>query len=145
MGFQNANRKAVIDILHNRLFQRAALSSSTQWYDLSMIDVFSIIKNSMSICFWISHTFEFTNIKLFKFSLPSFACVIFQEVENILRYAVERNMIRRSLGAKRHAFEAWRQVVETSFAICHYDVFTGDRREAVILSLLQDMLLKVTF
>ena len=54
-------------------------------------------------------------------------------------------MIRRSLGAKRHAFEAWRQVVETSFAICHYDVFTGDRREAVILSLLQDMLLKVTF
>ena len=52
-------------------------------------------------------------------------------------------MVRRSLGAKRHAFEAWRQVVETTFAICHYEVFTGDRREAVILNLLQEMLAKV--
>ena len=52
-------------------------------------------------------------------------------------------MVRRSLGAKRHAFEAWRQVVETTFAICHYEVFTGDRREAVILNLLQEMLTKV--
>ena len=54
-------------------------------------------------------------------------------------------MTRRSLGAKRHAFDAWRQVVETSFAICHYDVFSGDRREAVILNLLQEMLIKVNF
>ena len=69
--------------------------------------------------------------------------IIFQEVENILRYALERNMTRKSLGAKRHAFDAWRQVVETSFAICSYDVFKGDRREAVILNLLQEMLVKV--
>lgn len=53
-------------------------------------------------------------------------------------------MTRRSLSAKRHAFDAWRQVVETSFAICHYDVFSGDRREAVILNLLQEMLIKVS-
>ena len=64
-------------------------------------------------------------------------------MESILAYAVERNSVRRSLGAKRHAFEAWRQVVETSFAICQYDVFPGEARVPVILNLLQDMIAKV--
>eukprot|EP00795_Rhopilema_esculentum_P005068 gene5068-181_t len=69
---------------------------------------------------------------------------ILKEVEAILAYAVERNSVRRSLGAKRHAFEAWRQVVETSFAICQYDVFPAEARVPVILNLLQDMIAKVS-
>ena len=70
---------------------------------------------------------------------------VFQEVKNILQHAIERNMIRRALGAKRQAFESWRQVVETSFAICQHDVFPGEARETVILDLLHEALNKVRF
>ena len=70
---------------------------------------------------------------------------VFQEVKNILQHAIERNMIRRALGAKRQAFESWRQVVETSFAICQLDVFPGESRETVILDLIHETLNKVRF
>ena len=74
-----------------------------------------------------------------------YVCFFLQEVKNILQHAIERNMIRRALGAKRQAFESWRQVVETSFAICQLDVFPGESREAVILDLLHETLIKVKF
>eukprot|EP00794_Sanderia_malayensis_P012769 gene12769-14080_t len=69
---------------------------------------------------------------------------ILKEVKNILQHAVERNLIRQALSAKRQALEAWRQVVETTFAVCQYDVFSADLREVIILDLLQEALSKAS-
>ena len=75
--------------------------------------------------------------------LIQFFFAFLQEVKNVLEHAVERNLVRESLRAKRDAFEAWRQVIETTFAVSPGDVLPAEAKEIVILELLQELLAKV--
>lgn len=70
--------------------------------------------------------------------------VFFQEVNSILQQVVERNRVRRSLSAKRHALRSWRSLVETLLTACPADLIPADDRQLIIRDLLLDLHDKVS-
>ncbi|RVE72288.1 hypothetical protein OJAV_G00060240 [Oryzias javanicus] len=59
--------------------------------------------------------------------------LLMEEVNSILQQVVERNRIRRSLGAKRHALQSWRSLVETLLTACPADLIPADERQLIII------------
>ncbi|XP_035283099.1 nuclear pore complex protein Nup205 isoform X1 [Anguilla anguilla] len=65
--------------------------------------------------------------------------LLMEEVNSILQQVVERNHVRHSLSAKRHALQAWRELVETLFTACPFDLVPTDERQLIIRDLLLDL------
>ncbi|KAJ8269075.1 hypothetical protein COCON_G00116820 [Conger conger] len=65
--------------------------------------------------------------------------LLMEEVNSILQQVVERNHVRHSLSAKRHALQAWRELVETLFTACPFDLIPTDERQLIIRDLLLDL------
>ncbi|KAF3689084.1 Nuclear pore complex protein Nup205 205 kDa nucleoporin Nucleoporin Nup205 [Channa argus] len=65
--------------------------------------------------------------------------LLMEEVNSILQQVVERNRIRRSLSAKRHALQSWRSLVETLLTACPADLIPADDRQLIIRDLLLDL------
>lgn len=70
--------------------------------------------------------------------------VFLKEVNSILQQVVERNRVRRSLSAKRHALRSWRSLVETLLTTCPADLIPADDRQLIIRDLLLDLHDKVS-
>lgn len=60
-------------------------------------------------------------------------------MNSILQQVVERNRVRRSLSAKRHALRSWRSLVETLLTACPADLIPADDRQLIIRDLLLDL------
>lgn len=71
-------------------------------------------------------------------------CAFSKEVNSILQQVVERNRVRRSLSAKRHALQSWRSLVETLLTACPVDLIPPDDRQFIIRDLLLDLHDKVS-
>uniref|UniRef100_A0A8C4H616 Nucleoporin 205 n=1 Tax=Dicentrarchus labrax TaxID=13489 RepID=A0A8C4H616_DICLA len=65
--------------------------------------------------------------------------LLMEEVNSILQQVVERNRVRRSLSAKRHALRSWRSLVETLLTACPADLIPADDRQLIIRDLLLDL------
>ncbi|XP_075995887.1 nuclear pore complex protein Nup205 [Genypterus blacodes] len=65
--------------------------------------------------------------------------LLMEEVNSILQQVVERNRVRRSLTAKRHALQSWRSLVETLLIACPADLIPADDRQLIIRDLLLDL------
>ncbi|XP_057313200.1 nuclear pore complex protein Nup205-like isoform X1 [Hydractinia symbiolongicarpus] len=65
---------------------------------------------------------------------------IFQEVKSVLRHAVDRNVVRESFHSKQSSFDAWRQVVEVTFAVCPEDVIQVDKKQFILTELLHALI-----
>ncbi|KAJ3596682.1 hypothetical protein NHX12_003086 [Muraenolepis orangiensis] len=65
--------------------------------------------------------------------------LLMEEVNSILQQVVERNHVRRSLSAKRHALQSWRSLVETLLTACPADLVPADDRQLIIRDLLLDL------
>uniref|UniRef100_A0AAQ5XUP4 Nucleoporin 205 n=1 Tax=Amphiprion ocellaris TaxID=80972 RepID=A0AAQ5XUP4_AMPOC len=65
--------------------------------------------------------------------------LLMEEVNSILQQVVERNRVRRSLSAKRHALQSWRSLVETLLTACPVDLIPADDRQLIIRDLLLDL------
>ncbi|XP_069561419.1 nuclear pore complex protein Nup205 [Brachyistius frenatus] len=65
--------------------------------------------------------------------------LLMEEVNSILQQVVERNRVRRSLSAKRHALQSWRSLVETLLIACPADLIPADDRQLIIRDLLLDL------
>uniref|UniRef100_A0A8C5ATS5 Nucleoporin 205 n=1 Tax=Gadus morhua TaxID=8049 RepID=A0A8C5ATS5_GADMO len=65
--------------------------------------------------------------------------LLMEEVNSILQQVVERNHVRRSLNAKRHALQSWRGLVETLLTACPADLIPPDDRQLIIRDLLLDL------
>uniref|UniRef100_A0A8C5ESB0 Nucleoporin 205 n=1 Tax=Gouania willdenowi TaxID=441366 RepID=A0A8C5ESB0_GOUWI len=65
--------------------------------------------------------------------------LLIEEVNSILQQVVERNRVRRSLSAKRHTLQSWRNLVETLLTACPTDVIPADDRQLIIRDLLLDL------
>ncbi|XP_013127964.1 nuclear pore complex protein Nup205 isoform X3 [Oreochromis niloticus] len=65
--------------------------------------------------------------------------LLMEEVNSILQQVVERNRVRRSLSAKRHALQSWRSLVETLLTACPADLIPADERQLIIRDLLLDL------
>uniref|UniRef100_A0A8C4NPY6 Nucleoporin 205 n=1 Tax=Dicentrarchus labrax TaxID=13489 RepID=A0A8C4NPY6_DICLA len=70
--------------------------------------------------------------------------LLMEEVNSILQQVVERNRVRRSLSAKRHALRSWRSLVETLLTACPADLIPADDRQLIIRDLLLDLHDKVS-
>uniref|UniRef100_A0A3Q4MX01 Nucleoporin 205 n=1 Tax=Neolamprologus brichardi TaxID=32507 RepID=A0A3Q4MX01_NEOBR len=70
--------------------------------------------------------------------------LLMEEVNSILQQVVERNRVRRSLSAKRHALQSWRSLVETLLTACPADLISADERQLIIRDLLLDLHDKVS-
>lgn len=69
--------------------------------------------------------------------LPS---IFLQEVKSVLRHAVDRNVVRESFHSKQSSFDAWRQVVEVTFAVCPEDVIQVDKKQFILTELLHALI-----
>ncbi|XP_019749608.1 nuclear pore complex protein Nup205 [Hippocampus comes] len=65
--------------------------------------------------------------------------LLLEEVNSILQQVVERNRVRRSLSAKRHALQSWRSLVETLLTACPADLIAVEERQLIIRDLLLDL------
>ncbi|XP_028813350.1 nuclear pore complex protein Nup205-like [Denticeps clupeoides] len=65
--------------------------------------------------------------------------LLMEEVNSILTQVVERNRMRRSLSAKRHVLQSWRELVETILSACPTDLIPADQRQLIIRDLLLDL------
>ncbi|XP_030645807.1 nuclear pore complex protein Nup205 [Chanos chanos] len=65
--------------------------------------------------------------------------LLMEEVNSILQQVVERNRVRRSLNAKRHALQSWRSLVETLLTACPAELIPPDQRQLIIRDLLLDL------
>ncbi|XP_068459501.1 nuclear pore complex protein Nup205 [Clinocottus analis] len=65
--------------------------------------------------------------------------LLMEEVNSILQQVVERNRVRRSLSAKRHALRSWRSLVETLLTACPVDLIPAEDRQLIIRDLLLDL------
>ncbi|RXN13415.1 nuclear pore complex protein Nup205 [Labeo rohita] len=65
--------------------------------------------------------------------------LLLEEVNSILQQVVERNRVRRSLSAKRHALQSWRSLVETILTACPSELIPADQRQLIIRDLLLDL------
>uniref|UniRef100_A0A8B9L3G9 Nucleoporin 205 n=1 Tax=Astyanax mexicanus TaxID=7994 RepID=A0A8B9L3G9_ASTMX len=71
--------------------------------------------------------------------------LLMEEVNSILQQVVERNRVRRSLSAKRHALQSWRSLVETILTACPAELIPADQRQLIIRDLLLDLHDKVLY
>uniref|UniRef100_A0A2C9M7X6 Uncharacterized protein n=1 Tax=Biomphalaria glabrata TaxID=6526 RepID=A0A2C9M7X6_BIOGL len=69
---------------------------------------------------------------------------IMEEIQMVLETVVAHNEVREALQRKKRAFESWRQVVEVLLTSVPQDLLSGERRQALLIDLLQELLLKVT-
>ncbi|XP_070580305.1 nuclear pore complex protein Nup205-like [Ptychodera flava] len=69
--------------------------------------------------------------------------LIQQEIQSVLKNVVARNFVRENMAAKKHSFDAWRQMTEVMLTACPFDILKPDTRQEFILELLQDLLRKV--
>ncbi|XDV29042.1 hypothetical protein PO909_032221 [Leuciscus waleckii] len=65
--------------------------------------------------------------------------LLMEEVNSVLQQVVERNRVRRSLSAKRHALQSWRSLVETILTACPSELIPADQRQLIIRDLLLDL------
>ncbi|XP_061677386.1 nuclear pore complex protein Nup205 isoform X2 [Syngnathoides biaculeatus] len=65
--------------------------------------------------------------------------LLMEEVNSILQQVVERNRVRRSLSAKRHALQSWRSLVETLLTACPADLIAVEDKQLIIRDLLLDL------
>ncbi|XP_039625995.1 nuclear pore complex protein Nup205 isoform X3 [Polypterus senegalus] len=65
--------------------------------------------------------------------------LLLEEVNSILHHVVERNRMRHSLNAKRHALQSWRNLVETLLTACPQDLIPTEARQLLIRDLLLDL------
>ncbi|XP_016130113.1 nuclear pore complex protein Nup205 isoform X2 [Sinocyclocheilus grahami] len=65
--------------------------------------------------------------------------LLMEEVNSILQQVVERNRVRCSLSAKRHALQSWRSLVETILTACPSELIPADQRQLIIRDLLLDL------
>ncbi|TRY95539.1 hypothetical protein DNTS_007040 [Danionella cerebrum] len=65
--------------------------------------------------------------------------LLLEEVNSILQQVVERNRVRLSLSAKRHALQSWRSLVETILTACPSELIPADQRQLIIRDLLLDL------
>uniref|UniRef100_A0A9J8AZ36 Nucleoporin 205 n=1 Tax=Cyprinus carpio carpio TaxID=630221 RepID=A0A9J8AZ36_CYPCA len=65
--------------------------------------------------------------------------LLLEEVNSILQQVVERNRVRCSLNAKRHALQSWRSLVETILTACPSELIPADQRQLIIRDLLLDL------
>ncbi|XP_006633765.1 nuclear pore complex protein Nup205 [Lepisosteus oculatus] len=65
--------------------------------------------------------------------------LLMEEVNSILQHVVERNRVRQSLSAKRHALQSWRNLVETILTACPPDIIPAEDRQLIIRDLLLDL------
>ena len=61
----------------------------------------------------------------------------------MLKHAVDRNLVRESFHAKKNAFDSWRQVVEITFAICPSDMIPVDKKQSILIEILEQLIPKV--
>ncbi|XP_033629784.1 nuclear pore complex protein Nup205-like [Asterias rubens] len=69
--------------------------------------------------------------------------LVMQEIEAVLLNVAERNNFRQVLAAKRHNFDAWRQVTEVILTSCPAEVLPSGVKQKVVIELLQELLAKV--
>uniref|UniRef100_A0A9J7WYH7 Nucleoporin 205 n=1 Tax=Cyprinus carpio carpio TaxID=630221 RepID=A0A9J7WYH7_CYPCA len=65
--------------------------------------------------------------------------LLMEEVNSIMQQVVERNRVRCSLSAKRHALQSWRSLVETILMACPSELIPADQRQLIIRDLLLDL------
>lgn len=65
--------------------------------------------------------------------------LLMEEVNSVLQQVVERNHVRCSLSAKRHALQSWRSLVETILTACPSELIPADQRQLIIRDLLLDL------
>ncbi|XP_056621541.1 nuclear pore complex protein Nup205 isoform X1 [Triplophysa dalaica] len=65
--------------------------------------------------------------------------LLMEEVNSILQQVVDRNRVRHSLSAKRHALQSWRNLVETILTACPSELIPADQRQLIIRDLLLDL------
>ncbi|XP_066580685.1 nuclear pore complex protein Nup205 [Amia ocellicauda] len=65
--------------------------------------------------------------------------LLMEEVNSILQHVVERNRVRQSLSAKRHALQSWRNLVETTLTACPQDLIPAEDRQLIIRDLMLDL------
>ncbi|XP_065139571.1 nuclear pore complex protein Nup205 [Paramisgurnus dabryanus] len=65
--------------------------------------------------------------------------LLMEEVNSVLQQVVERNHVRHSLSAKRHALQSWRNLVETILMACPSELIPADQRQLIIRDLLLDL------
>uniref|UniRef100_A0A8C2BGC4 Nucleoporin 205 n=1 Tax=Cyprinus carpio TaxID=7962 RepID=A0A8C2BGC4_CYPCA len=65
--------------------------------------------------------------------------LLMEEVNSIMQQVVERNRVRCSLSAKRHALQSWRSLVETILTACPSELIPADQRQLIIRDLLLDL------
>ena len=76
-------------------------------------------------------------------NLLSLSNFILKEVKSVLKHAVDRNLVRESFHAKRNCFDAWRQVVEITFAVCPSDMIPVEKKQTILMEILQQLMPKV--
>ncbi|XP_025098310.1 nuclear pore complex protein Nup205-like isoform X3 [Pomacea canaliculata] len=69
--------------------------------------------------------------------------LIMEEIQNLLTVVVKRNSVRERLHQQRQNFQAWRQVAEILLTACPEDLLSGEKRQLIIMELLQELLAKV--
>ncbi|XP_038064864.1 nuclear pore complex protein Nup205-like [Patiria miniata] len=69
--------------------------------------------------------------------------IVMQEIEAVLHNVTKRNSFCQGLAAKRHNFDAWRQVAEVVLTSCPAEVLPPALKQKVVIELLQELLSKV--
>ncbi|GFS19080.1 nuclear pore complex protein Nup205-like, partial [Elysia marginata] len=69
---------------------------------------------------------------------------IMEEIQRILETVVEHNECRELLQRKRRALDGWRQILGVLLTSVPQDLLSGERRQALLFDLLQELLLKVS-
>ena len=69
--------------------------------------------------------------------------MLVDEVNSILRYAVQLNYLEEEAEAKKNLFDGWRQVCEVILCYTPHDVLSNTARQQILLEVLQTLLNKV--
>lgn len=67
----------------------------------------------------------------------------YQEITKVLQYAVDCNESLELVFAKKHLFDAWRQVTEVLFIACPLEILGNEKRDQLVLEISQELLSKV--
>ena len=70
--------------------------------------------------------------------------VLIDEVNSILRYAVQLNFLEEEAETKKNLFDGWRQVCEVILCCTPSDVLSNSSRQQILLEVLQTLLNKVS-
>ena len=70
--------------------------------------------------------------------------MLIEEVNSILRYAVQLNFLEEEAETKKNLFDGWRQVCEVILCCTPSDVLSNTSRQQILLEVLQTLLNKVS-